>query len=145
MEKYRKIQTIQSNRTSSGYSLIELILTLFIVSFLITLIGPIIKTTSKIMQQDIYTYQDEIGIYQMQIVLATNVITAVDNCEIGYRTEKNDCHISLVNFNVISQPGFVCFLTNVDNLFFYQHFGIIYIDYERDGMFYTYPIAYANK
>jgi len=121
-----------------------LILALFIVSFLITLTVPILKTTSKIMQQDIYTYQDEIGLYQMQIVLATNNITSVDSYEISYTTEKNECYISLVNYNVISQPGFVCFLIDVDNVYFYQHFGIIYIDYERDGKFYTYPIAYVQ-
>lgn len=144
MEKHRKIQTIQSDRVTGGYSLIELMLALLIVSFLITLTVPILKTTSKIMQQDIYTYQDEIGLYQMQIVLATNNIISVDNYEINYTTEKNECHISLVNYNVISQPGFVCFLINVDNVYFYQHFGIIYIDYERDGKFYTYPIAYVQ-
>jgi len=143
LEKYRKVQTVLPNRASGGYSLIELILALFVVSFLLTLTVPILKTTSSLMQQDIYTYQDEIGLYQMQLVLATNEIISVDSYEISYRTEKNDCHISLVNFNVISQPGFVCFLIDVDNVYFYQHFGIIYIDYERDGEFYTYPIAYA--
>jgi hypothetical protein len=119
-------------------------LSLLIVSFLFTLTVPILKTTSKLLHQDIYTYQDEIGLYQMQITLATNEIISVDSYEISYQTEKNNCHISLVNFNVISQPGFLCFLKDVDNVYFYQHFGIIYIDYERDGEFYTYPIAYVQ-
>lgn len=96
------------------------------------------------MQQDIYTYQDEIGLYQLQITLATNDVISVDSYEITYNTENNVCHISLVNFNVISQPGFLCFLKDVDNVYFYQHFGIVYIDYERDGNFYTYPIAYVE-
>jgi prepilin-type N-terminal cleavage/methylation domain-containing protein len=144
LEKHRKIQTLLSNRITSGYSLIELILALFIVSFLAALTVPILKTTSQLMQEDIYIYQDEIGLYQMQIILAANEITSVDSYEITYNTEKNECHISLVNFNVISQPGFICFLKDVDNVYFYQHFGIIYIDYERDGKFYTYPIAYAQ-
>lgn len=100
--------------------------------------------TSDIMHQDIYIYQDEIGLYQMQLTLAVNEIISVDSYEISYNTEKNECHISLVNFNVISQPGYICFLKDVDNVYFYQHFGIIYIDYERDGKFYTYPIAYAQ-
>jgi hypothetical protein len=121
-----------------------LILALFIVSFLAALTVPILKTTSQLMQEDIYIYQDEIGLYQMQIILAANEITSVDSYEITYNTEKNECHISLVNFNVISQPGFICFLKDVDNVYFYQHFGIIYIDYERDGKFYTDPIAYAQ-
>jgi hypothetical protein len=120
------------------------VLTLFIVSFLFTLAVPILKMTSDIMHQDIYIYQDEIGLYQMQLTLAVNEIISVDSYEISYNTEKNECHISLVNFNVISQPGYICFLKDVDNVYFYQHFGIIYIDYERDGKFYTYPIAYAQ-
>ena len=44
--------------------------------------------TSDIMHQDIYIYQDEIGLYQMQLTLAVNEIISVDSYEISYNTEK---------------------------------------------------------
>ena len=92
--------------------------------------------------QDIYLYQDEIGIYQMQIQLARNNIVSINPSEIVYNTSESECTISLVNNNVISQPGYLCYLIDVDDIYFYKRFFIIYIEYTRKGNVYTCPIAY---
>ena len=92
--------------------------------------------------QDIYLYQDEIGIYQMQIQLARNNIVSINPSEIVYNTSESECTISLVNNNVISQPGYLCYLIDVDDIYFYKRFFISYIEYTRKGNVYTCPIAY---
>ena len=92
--------------------------------------------------QDIYLYQDEIGIYQMQSQLARNNIISINPSEIVYNTSESECTIGLVNNNVISQPGYLCYLIDVDDIYFYKRFFIIYIEYTRKGNVYTCPIAY---
>ena len=62
--------------------------------------------------------------------------------EIVYNTSESECTISLVNNNVISQPGYLCYLIDVDDIYFYKRFFIIYIEYTRKGNVYTCPIAY---
>ncbi|MGN1399592.1 MAG: hypothetical protein ACI4WG_06325 [Erysipelotrichaceae bacterium] len=113
-------------------------------SFLLTLSLPLFNTLIKMEQysQNIYLYQDEIGIYQMQLQLARNNITAVDPQQIVYNSSESECTISLVNNNVISQPGYLCYLIDVDDIYFYKKFFIVYLEYTRKGMTYTCPIAY---
>ena len=55
---------------------------------LFALAVPILKMTSDIMHQDIYIYQDEIGLYQMQLTLAVNEIISVDSYEIVITLKK---------------------------------------------------------
>ncbi len=115
-----------------------------IVSFLMLLCLPIYKNIAKLNEykSDTYIYQDEIGIYQLQLQLARNEITEINPEEIYYLTAENECRIAVVNDNLISQPGYLCYLLDIDEVYFYQSFGIIYIEYYREGEYHVYPIGY---
>lgn len=117
-----------------------------VISLLLLLCCPLYKNINKLNEhrKNNYSYQDEIGIYQLQILLARNTITEINPTEIYYVSSESECCISVVNDNLISQPGYLCYLLNVDDVYFYEHFGIIYIEYYREGEYHDYPIGYST-
>ncbi|MBQ6655041.1 MAG: prepilin-type N-terminal cleavage/methylation domain-containing protein [Erysipelotrichaceae bacterium] len=137
---------LPERRPDRGYNLLEMLVCLLIVGFLASLAFPVFKTLEEMIKLQKYRYQDEIGIYQLQITLACNNILEVDRDEISYQSyEHDDCLISVVNDNLIAQPGWVCFLHDIDDVTFRLKNGIIYLEYAREGEYYEYPIAYYRK
>lgn len=133
---------LPARRTVGGYSLLEMLVSLLIISFLVTVIYPVFSSLNQLIRRQRFRYQDEIGIYQLQIRLACNQITEVNEDEILYYTSESESEIHLLNDNLISQPGWLCFLYDIDEVFFFVRKGIVYLEYQRDGESYEYPIAY---
>lgn len=133
---------LPARRTVGGYSLLEMLVSLLIISFLLTVIYPVFSSLKQLIRRQRFRYQDEIGIYQLQIRLACNQITEVNEDEIFYYTSESESEIHLLNDNLISQPGWLCFLYDIDEVFFFVRKGIVYLEYQRDGESYEYPIAY---
>lgn len=131
-------------RAHRGYSLLELLLALSILAMATTIIVPSLLATNKIKETQKRLYQDEIGIYQLQMQIALNKVLEINPDSIVYETYKNECEISLVNNNIISQPGWLCYICDVDDVSFYVSLGIIYMEYEREDKVYTYPIGYLE-
>ncbi len=128
---------LPERRSNSGYNLLEMLVCLLVVSFLASLCFPMFKTLRQMVRLQKYRYQDEIGVYQLQITLACNNILEVRTDEISYESyEHDDCLISVVNGNLISQPGWVCFLHDIDDATFSCRREIIYLEYLRDGEYY---------
>ncbi len=137
---------LSERRSSSGYNLLEMLVGLLVTGFLASLAFPLFKTLEQLISLQKYRYQDEIGIYQLQITLACNNILEVRSDEILYQSyEHDDCCISVVNDNLISQPGWVCFLHDIDDAEFRFSKGIIYLEYLREGEYREYPIAYWKE
>lgn len=147
MEEFTTIQDIYPNRKTGGYCLLELILSLAVMSLFVILAVPLCKNISELneIKHDIYIYQDEIGIYQLQLLLAKNKITEINPTEIYYQSSESECCLSVVNDNLISQPGYLCYLREVEDVYFSESWGIIYIEYYRKGEYYEYPIGYTFK
>ena len=133
---------LPARRTVGGYSLLEMLVSLLIISFLLTVIYPVFSSLNQLIRRQRFRYQDEIGIYQLQIRLACNQITEVNEDEIFYYTSESESEIHLLNDNLISQPGWLCFLYDIDEVFFFVRKGIVYLEYQRDGESYEYPLAY---
>lgn len=123
-----------------GYTLLECLIALFILSLCLSLFSTYISYLDYLKVDD-YNLQDEIGIYQLQITLAKNEIVSVENDEIVYKTYNNECLISLVNNRLISKPGTLIYLINIDEVSFEQEEEVIYLIYVRDEKEYRYPIA----
>lgn len=133
---------LPARRTVGGYSLLEMLVSLLIISFLLSVIYPVFSSLNQLIRRQRFRYQDEIGIYQLQIRLACNQITEVNEDEILYYTSESESEIHLLNNNLISQPGWLCFLYDIDEVFFFVRKGIVYLEYQRDGESYEYPLAY---
>lgn len=131
-------------RTHRGYSVLTLLFTLSLLAVLTSITIPTIVLLNKLTLTQKNLYQDEIGVYQLQIQLASNKILEILPDSIIYETAKNQCEISLVNNNIISQPGWLCYIYKVDDVSFYTSLGIIYMEYERQEKQYCYPIGYVE-
>ena len=123
-----------------------MIVAMMMLSFLVRMCSPLLKTLQQLENYDSYLYQDEIGIYQLQIELATGNITAVEDDCIYYQTIDNDCELSLVNRKLISQPGTLDFIHDISELNFeVDDQGIIILTFWRQGKEHVYPIGYIAK
>ena len=137
---------LPERRSNRGYNLLEMLVGLLVSGFLASVAFPVFKTLEQLIRMQKYRYQDEIGIYQLQITLACNNILEVSRDEILYQSyEHDDCCLSVVNDNLISQPGWVCFLHEIDDVEFRYHNEIVYLEFLREGEYREYPIAYWRQ
>ena len=104
---------------------------------------PAIKSLIMLRSTLKVNYQDEIGIYQLQLTLAVNDIQSVSHDRIRYRTSENDCVIHIVNDKLISQPGTVDFIHGIDSCYFEIVDNIVYLCFTRDRKE-CWPIAYYS-
>ena len=119
-----------------------MILALFILSLITLLTAPLVSGMRNLLKEQKAYYQDEIGVYQLQVELAVNDIMAVDSDQIVYRKQGEDFHLHIVNGKLISQPGTVDFIHGIDEVEFSEADDIIYLKYRKDGIEFDWPFAY---
>ena len=139
----RKGESIQADKeNSAGYNILEMSLALLILSSALLLGSPLYRCLMQMREFDSYLYQDEIGIYQLQIALALGKNIKVEDDQLTYETLEHEYVVSLVNHKLITQPGTLDYLHDISNLYFQLEDGIIYLNYSRKNRSYTFPIAY---
>ena len=87
-------------------------------------------------------YQDEIGLYQLQIELALHDISEVGADCIEYDKEGEMFSISLVNGKLLSQPGSVDFIHDIDEVYFETVDNVIWMTYCRQERENRFPIGF---
>ena len=113
------------------------------VMILANLTIPAVKNLIALRKTLKVNYQDEIGIYQLQLTLAVNDIKSVSRNQIRYRTSENDCVLRIVNDKLISQPGTVDFIHGIDDCYFEVVDNIVCLCFTREKKEY-WPIAYYS-
>lgn len=124
-----------------GYTLLECLLALLIISLSLSLSVTSFRLLKDVSIENKVNLQDEIGIYQIQITLAKADITSISDDQICYSTIDNEYTLHLLNNRIISQPGTIIYLIDVDDVCFYESEYIYYIEYKRNEETYVYPIA----
>ena len=110
-------------------------------AFVTAMMVPLIKLLVSFMPEDTY-YQDEIGIYQLQIELAVNDIVEVRDDSIVYQKQGEEFELHIVNDKLISQAGTLDFIHGIEQVWFEVNGDIVYITYERDEQRFEWPLAY---
>ena len=113
------------------------------VTLLAKLIYPTVRSLIELRRELKADYQDEIGIYQLQITLAVNDITKVTPDSITYRSADSNCIIRILNGKLISQPGTVDYIHGIDDCYFEVIDDIVYLSFTRDRRE-CWPIAYYS-
>lgn len=120
----------------------EMILVCGISALIVSATVPILKVLKNMQEIDSYNYQDDIGIYQLQIKLATSNIDEVGPDNILLHDQDNDYEISEVNGNLICTPGFLLYLHDIDSIDFQQQDDILVLSYCRNNQCSQWPVAY---
>lgn len=118
-----------------------MILSLLITMIIVNAMFPLLINIREMMKRDRYFYQDEMGVYQLQIKLALNEITDIASDCIYYSTIESECRVHIVNGKLISQPGTVDYIHGIDEVVFTVEEGIIYMSYNRGSREYRWPIG----
>ena len=131
-----------SRRCFAGFTLLETLLALALLAFITALSVPLLGAMSRLKEQVQYNYQDDIGVYQLQIRLATANIDQIDLDEIQFHNPDYDYQLHIVNENLIVQPGTLIFLHDIDSVDFSLEDDIVVMEYCRQEGCWRQPIAY---
>ena len=126
----------------AGFTLMEVLLALMILGVLTQLAAPLMQGLLKLQRSPVNYYQDEIGVYQLQLELAVNDIMEVKPDCIVYRSPENVCTLHIVNGKLISQPGTYDFIHGIKHVEFEVDDEVIYMYYTRNGHEFRWPLGY---
>ena len=151
MERSGQIQYLHSHRNTAGsdrnrgYSLTELMLALTVLVFLSGITVPLISTLVKVRKSSEVFYQDEIGLYQLQLELALHDIEEVNYESIVYHKNGDTFILHIVNDKLLSQPGSEDFIHGISEAFFEVEDSVIYLSFSRQGKQLRFPIGYYEE
>ena len=117
-------------------------LALSVICFLSGITVPILKTLSSVSTRTRTFYQDEIGIYQLQLELALHEVLEVNYDSILYRKNNDTFILHIVNDKLLSQPGSEDFIHGISEAVFEVEDMIIWFSFQREQQWHRYPIGY---
>lgn len=127
-------------RNNRGTILIDYLLTLLTVVMMIPVIILSISTISHALKQPDYL-QDIVATYQLRRILVLSYSPRIEDDALYFTYKKKEMKLSLINENIILQPGTQIFYVHVDTCMFYEENHVIYMQYERGEDAYTEAIA----
>ena len=117
-------------------------LALSVICFLSGITVPILKTLSSVSTRTRTFYQDEMGIYQLQLELALHEVLEVNYDSILYRKNNDTFILHIVNDKLLSQPGSEDFIHGISEAVFEVEDMIIWFSFQREQQWHRYPIGY---
>ena len=124
----------------SGFTMIEMLLALVCISIFI----PMVVQGMEIIRYDQSVYvqemEDMMGIEQLRLYLAKGTITVATE-KLMYQTNK-EYYLEIINHHLTLHPGNLVFLTDVDDVLFYEMNNAICMKYTKNGNEYDVWIGY---
>ena len=117
-------------------------LALTVLVFLSVIMASVITSLVQIRKSSEVFYQDEIGIYQLQLELALHDIEEVNYDSIVYHKNGDTFILHIVNDKLLSQPGSEDFIHGISEAVFELEDTVVYITFSRQGESHRYPIGY---
>ena len=117
-------------------------LALSVICFLSGITVPILNALSHIKTRTETFYQDEMGIYQLQLELALHDVLEVNYDSILYRKNNDTFILHIVNDKLLSQPGSEDFIHGISEAVFEVEDRIIWFSFQRRDQWHRYPIGY---
>ena len=117
-------------------------LALSVICFLSGITVPILNALSHIKARTETFYQDEMGIYQLQLELALHDVLEVNYDSILYRKNNDTFILHIVNDKLLSQPGSEDFIHGISEAVFEVEDRIIWFSFQRRDQWHRCPIGY---
>ena len=121
---------------AAAFTTIELLIALTVVLVIITPMNMLLSNLHYLKYDSLQTMEDEISLQQLRLYLANaEDIDIEDNCLL-YNSLNEEKQLCLVNQKLISQPGTLVFISNIDSISFRMDSSTVYIKYCRKGVCY---------
>ena len=115
---------------NQGFTLIELIFSLFICSLSITLISSALTLIPHLIKEN-ESLQDEIGLSQLRHIglLGKDLFINMDGLEMNYLGDNITIH--QIGKRIVKEPGFHIILQDISSSIFTEKDTCIYLTYEK--------------
>lgn len=122
-----------SNRR--GFALIEILICILTVCICIPITVQVISITRSIIK-DRTPLQDQIALVQLRHYLAVAYDIELQPTMISFQRQHEEMRLSVVNQNLIVQPGTQIFLMDIETAIFYLEGDSVMLRYVRDNQEY---------
>lgn len=118
-------------RRHAGYALIEVLLTLIILTAMLPITLVCIQPFEQMLKfnQEI---QDQIALSQLRRILMLSYQVSCSDSEINFTYHQHPQTVSLINNHLVISPGTQIFMTEIDGVMFFEKGKFIYIAYTRN-------------
>jgi prepilin-type N-terminal cleavage/methylation domain-containing protein len=116
----------------SGFALIEMLMTMMIVTALIPITILCIRPFNGALQFD-EEIQDQIALSQMRRIILLSYDLQCSPQQLDFIYQRKHCTLSFKNNHLILSPGTQIFISEIEDAYFKEEYNCIYIIYEREG------------
>lgn len=117
--------------TNKGFTMVESLLSLFIVSLGMSLFISIIPYIKKLNEMDV-DIDVEIGLMQLRDIMLTSSEVLFDIYELRFYYQGKDISLEIIDDRVVRKDGFVIYLEGLEYPYFSQKESCYYLNYEKD-------------
>ncbi|OCN05017.1 hypothetical protein A4S06_09615 [Erysipelotrichaceae bacterium MTC7] len=116
-------------RAKQGFTLLEALVSLLIVSILVSLVLVYLQSFRK-MDTRLYEGEDDISISQLRLIYVLSEDVQA-NGELTLTYFERESHLQLQKDRLVMQPGYQVFLQDLDDAYFEQREECIYLVYQH--------------
>lgn len=125
---YVKYSTKKSN--NKGFTLIETILGLLVVSISVLLISGYLQLVSKI-DYDFHYGEDEVSIRQLRLIYVLSSSITIDDQRVCFDYMNNELCLYQKDDKLILTPGYQVFMKDLKSVIFSRYDNCLYLQYHH--------------
>jgi len=122
-------------RMQRGFALIELLITMIIVTAMIPITIICLSPFQNLLQFD-ERIQDQIALRQIRRIIMLSYDPEFSSEELDFIYQEKQQKLRFINHHLVLSPGTQIFLSDIDDAGFEEKDGFIYVVYERDHQIY---------
>lgn len=119
-------------KVSKGFTLLESVFALWIVSFCLVLLVSCMQLMRNIELSNLYA-QDDMALYKIRLMLALSKDVEEVNDNLDFSYENTNYTMYLYEDKIILIPGYQVLLQDVDNMYIEVSNNVYYLVYEREN------------
>lgn len=127
---YVKYSTMKMNNHNKGFTLIETILGLLVVSISVLLISGYLQLVSKV-DYDFHYGEDEVSVRQLRLIYVLSSSITIDSQQVCFDYMNNELCLYQKDDKLILTPGYQVFIKDLNSISFYHNDNCLYLQYQH--------------
>lgn len=126
-----KLWKCKKSINKSGFTLIEVIVSLFVISVSVILFSNVIAVLKR-SDFHLYATKDNNSIHQMRFLYALSKEVNLDGDMLSFTTLDDEMYFELLDDRLVLQSGYQVFFMGLSDAYFYEKESCMYFAYERN-------------